>query len=208
MCKIYWQKTNIVSIPPLFLGGRLFPNFEKGLEKNECLGELVHSTDICLGTYCISCQKKTAKLNMALRTQFSMLILVQPPINQLHCTKNHISYVLEYHEKFKIPRKYKLFINFLDKKDRFSYLWKVQNKNFSVLKKHGIPCWRKYNLTPTFWIKRRPYFPSPKSLKEELFCIQKTQYSMLKKISSYINFLNQKKIVFPISKKFKTRTFP
>ena len=31
---------------------------------------------------------------------------------------------------------------------------------------------------------------------------------MLKKISSYINFLNQKKTVFPISEKFKTRTFP
>ena len=31
---------------------------------------------------------------------------------------------------------------------------------------------------------------------------------MLKKISSYINFLNQKKIVFPISEKFKTRNFP
>ena len=31
---------------------------------------------------------------------------------------------------------------------------------------------------------------------------------MLKKISSYINFLNQKKTVFPISEKFKTRIFP
>ena len=31
---------------------------------------------------------------------------------------------------------------------------------------------------------------------------------MLKKISSYINFLNQKKTVYPISEKFKTRTFP
>ena len=108
----------------------------------------------------------------------------------------------------KIPRKHQLSINFLDKKDRISYLWKVQNKTFFVLKKHGIPCWRKYHLTSTFWIKRRPYFPSPKSSKQELFRIQKTWYSMLKKISSYINFLNQKKTVFPISKKFKTRTFP
>ena len=31
---------------------------------------------------------------------------------------------------------------------------------------------------------------------------------MLKKILSYINFLNQKKSVLLISKKFKTRTFP
>ena len=31
---------------------------------------------------------------------------------------------------------------------------------------------------------------------------------MLKKTSSYIKVLNQKKTVFPISEKFKTRTFP
>ena len=31
---------------------------------------------------------------------------------------------------------------------------------------------------------------------------------MLKKILSYINFLNQKKTVFPISGKFKTGIFP
>ena len=33
-------------------------NFEMGSEKNDCLGKLrVHSTDICLGPYCVSCQK-------------------------------------------------------------------------------------------------------------------------------------------------------
>ena len=56
--------------------------------------------------------------------------------------------------------------------------------------------------------KKRPYFLSLKSSKQELFRTQKTWYSMLKKISSYINFLNQKKIVFPISEKLKRRTFP
>ena len=104
----------------------------------------------------------------------------------------------------KVPRKYQLSIKLLDTKK--TYLWKVQNKNFSVLKKHGIPYWRKYHLTLTFRIKRRPYFPSSTSSKQEIFRIQKTCYSMLKKISSYINFLNQKKSVFPISEKFKTRT--
>ena len=96
---------------------------------------------------------------------------------------------------------------FRSKKDRISYVWKVQNKNFFVLKKHGILYWRKYHLKSTFWIKRMPYLPSPKSSKHDLFRIQKTWYSMLKKISSYINFLNQKKTVFPISEKFKRRNF-
>ena len=54
----------------------------------------------------------------------------------------------------------------------------------------------------------RPYFLSLRSSTQELFRPQKVWYSMLKKISSYINFLNQKKTIFPISKKFKTRTFP
>ena len=63
------------------------------------------------------------------------------------------------------------------------------------------------NFSSTFLIKERPYFPSLKSSKLELFCNQKAWYSMLKKISSYINLLNQKKTVFPISEKFKTRPF-
>ena len=161
-----------------------------------------------------------------------------------HCTKKHISQVLEYDEKFKNTKKTSTFqikerpyflslesskqelfhtkktwyfmvkkissyINFLNQKeDRISHLRKFQNKNFPVFRKLGILCWRKYHLTSTFWIKIRPYFPSPKSLKQELFRIQKTWYSMLKKISSYINFLNQKKTVFPINEKFKTRTSP
>ena len=66
----------------------------------------------------------------------------------LHCTKNHISQVLEYHEKFKNTKKISTFHQlFRSKKDRISCLWKVQNNNFSLLKKHDIPCWRKYHLT-------------------------------------------------------------
>ena len=91
-------------------------------------------------------------------------------INDTHWMKNHISQVLEYHEKFKNTRKISTFHHlFRSKTDGISYLWKVQNKNFSVLKK--------------------------------------TWYSMLKKKSSYTNFLNEKKTVFRISEKFKTRTF-
>ena len=125
-----------------------------------------------------------------------------------HWTKNHISQVLEYYEKFKNTKKITTSHQlFRSKKDRISHLWKFQKKNFSVFKKHGIPCWRKY-LTSTFWIKRRPYFPSLKSSKGENSRTKKTRYSMLKEISSCINFLNQKKTVFSISEKFKTRTFP
>ena len=121
-----------------------------------------------------------------------------------HCTKKHISQVLEYHEKFKNTKKTSTFqikerpyflslesskqelfhtkktwyfmvkkissyINFLNQReDRISHLRKFQNKNFSVFRKLGIPCWRKYHLTSTFWIKRRQYFPSTKSSKQEL----------------------------------------
>ena len=34
------------------------PNFEKGSEKMNDLGDLKSSTDICLGAYCVSCQKR------------------------------------------------------------------------------------------------------------------------------------------------------
>ena len=121
-----------------------------------------------------------------------------------HYTKNHISQVLEYHEKFKNTKKISTFHQlFRSKKDRISYLWKVQNKNFSVLKKHDVPCWRKYHLTSTFWTKRRPYFPPLKSSKQELFCNQKTWYSILKKISSYINFWIKRRPYFPSPKSSK-----
>ena len=44
MCEIYWKKPNTVSDPPPFLGGQWpVPNFEMGLEKIECLGELKES---------------------------------------------------------------------------------------------------------------------------------------------------------------------
>ena len=56
----------------------------------------------------------------------------------IHCAKNHISQVLEYHEKFKNTKKTSTFHQlFRSKKYRISYLWKVQNKNFSIFKKHG-----------------------------------------------------------------------
>ena len=60
----------------------------------------------------------------------------------------------------------------------------------------------------TFGIKKRPYCLSLKSSKQELFSTKKIWYSMLKTISSYINFLNQKNTVFSISERFKTRIFP
>ena len=49
-------------------------------------------------------------------------------------TKNHISQVLEYHGKLR-NTKYISFFNqrFGSKKDHVIHLWKVQNKNFSVI---------------------------------------------------------------------------
>ena len=151
------------------------------------------------------------------------MLLIKPRVFNIHCTKKHISQALEYHEKFKNTKKISTSHQlFRPQKDRISYLWKVQNMNFSVLKKlvfHGeeniilylaSTFWIKRisSLASTFWIKRRLYFSCPKSSKQKLLRIEKTWYSMLKKISFYINFLNQNKTVFPISEKFKTRTFP
>ena len=38
-------------------------------------------------------------------------------IHNIHCAKNHISHVLEYHRKIKRPRKNHLSINFLAEKN-------------------------------------------------------------------------------------------
>ena len=80
----------------------------------------------------------------------------------MHCAKNHISQVLKYHRKLKKTMQISSFHQLFGwKKDRISHHRKVQNKNFSVARKHHLS----------------------------------------------INFLTQKKTVFPITKKFETRTF-
>ena len=59
-CMKYIEKktTQYQSLKPFLGDNDKFQNFEMGSEKNECLGKLrVHSTDICLGDYCVSCQK-------------------------------------------------------------------------------------------------------------------------------------------------------
>ena len=72
-------------------------------------------------------------------------------VRNIHCTKNHISQVLEYNEKLENTKKISTFHQlFRSKRGRISYLWKVRNRNFCVLKKHSIPCWRKYHLISTF----------------------------------------------------------
>ena len=73
MYEIYWQKTNKVPAPPIFLGGgsTLSPKFWKTTEKQwvcvcvcVCVGGGGEGgrgvlTDICLeGAYCVSCQKR------------------------------------------------------------------------------------------------------------------------------------------------------
>ena len=82
--------------------------------------------------------------------------------DKIHCTKNHISQVLEYQEK---PQKGHVKITFLS----------------------------------TFWLKKRPYFPLPKSSKQN--------FSVISKYYISIYFLTQKKTLFFISVKFETRKF-
>ena len=109
-----------------------------------------------------------------------------------HCAKNHISQVLEYHRKLKktkyissfhqllswkkavfpITEKFKTRISqqpvniifpstFCLKKDPISHSRKHQNKNFSVVSE--------YQLSINFLTQKRPCFPFPKKLKQELF---------------------------------------
>ena len=47
---------------------------------------------------------------------------------------------------FPVISKYPLSINFLAQKRPYFHLQKVQNKEFSVISKHGITCYRKYHL--------------------------------------------------------------
>ena len=89
--------------------------------------------------------------------------------------------------------------------DAFTARKTIYPKSWNFMKSSKRP--RKYQLSVNFLDKKRPYFLSLKSSKQELFLTQKTWYSMLKKLSSYINFLNQKKTVFAISEKLKTKTF-
>ena len=96
-----------------------------------------------------------------------------------HSTKSNILQVLENHEKLKNTKKISTLHHlFRSEKDRISYLWKVQSNNFFILKKHGIPCWRKH-----FWIKRRPYFPSRK-LQNFLFLLKTQNTTTPKQVTS------------------------
>ena len=55
------------------------------------------------------------------------------------------------------------------KKDRISHHRKVQNKNFWVAQNKNFSVTSKYHLSFTFLSQKRPYLPSTKSSKEELF---------------------------------------
>ena len=79
---------------------------------------------------------------------------------------------------------------FESKENHISHLRKFQNNSFSVFRKHGTPCWRKYNLTSTFRIKRKPHFPSSKSSKHELFLSCKIHVFVI------ISFFLSQKLMF------------
>ena len=76
--------------------------------------------------------------------------------DKIHCTKNHISQVLEYQEK---PQKGHVKITFLS----------------------------------TFWLKKRPYFPLPKSSKQKLFSYQQILYF-------HLLFDSKKDLIFHLRK--------
>ena len=80
-----------------------------------------------------------------------------------HCTKIHISQVLEYHGKLKKTKGIPSFHRrFGSKKERIFHSQKVQNKDFSVSSK--------YNLSINFSGQKRPYphFTSSNNSKQEL----------------------------------------
>ena len=113
--------------------------------------------------------------------------------NKLHCAKNHISQVLDYHRKLKKAMYISSFHQLFGcQKDRISHHRKHQNKNFSVTSKYHLSTnfltqkkavfsiTENFNTRPfqqsvniifqsTLWLKKRPYFQSPKRLKQDLF---------------------------------------
>ena len=95
-------------------------------------------------------------------------------------------------ESSKRPRKYHLSINFLAEKKTIFPITKKFKARTSQQLVYIV-------LTSTSWLKKRLYFQSPKSSKQELSRISKYHIS--------VNILAPEKTVFTISKKVKTRTF-
>ena len=95
--------------------------------------------------------------------------------------------------------------------------WKAQKDQVNII------------FPSTFWLKKRSYFPSPKSSKQELGNqyissfrqlldskkdrishhrkVQNKNFSIISKYHLSHQVLNSKKTIFPITEKFKTRTF-
>ena len=79
-----------------------------------------------------------------------------------HCTKNHISHVLEYHEKLKKTKYVLSFYQHLGwKKDHISHHRKVQNKSFSLISK--------YHLSINLLIKKKTVFPITEKFETRTF---------------------------------------
>ena len=79
-----------------------------------------------------------------------------------HCTKNHISQVPEYHGKLKKTKYISPFHHFFGwKKDRISHHRKVQNKNFSLV--------RKYHLCINFLTQKKTMSPITEKFKTRTF---------------------------------------
>ena len=155
----------------------------------------------------------------------------------MHLTANYCTKQLHHHQclwvldsSLKLYRKNETFLTVLNEENTDTLAHYHQILNLVIIEHIGIlNCYdyflslheklyfpspgiswkvQKYHENINFLDKKRPYFLSLKNSKQELFSTQKIWYSILKKISFYTNFLNQKKTVFSISKKFKIRTFP
>ena len=86
-----------------------------------------------------------------------------------HCTINHISKSWNIMERSKRPSKYHLSIKFFtEKKTVFPITKKFKTWTFQKSINTIFPS--------TFWLKKRPYFPSRKSSKQELFSNQSISY--------------------------------
>ena len=95
-----------------------------------------------------------------------------------------------------VLRKSPFLLHPLDKKPYFpspGISWKAQKYQVNII-------------FPSTFLIKRPHFPFPKILKEELFRNHWTWDSMLDKISSYINFFGSKKTLLSISEQLKART--
>ena len=114
---------------------------------------------------------------------------------------------LEYHGKLRNTKQVWSFQQLFDwRKDRISYHQKVQNKNFSVISKYGIPWNIKYLIV--FWELKDHLFQFLKHNRSFLYTKERSSFYQLSALKK-IPFFSQKSIIsaFSLSAKFIIWTF-